>query len=237
MKPDVLVVWAKNNDFPLWRKQMTENMHRFNSLNVVFMEPNQGYDYSDFVRDEMQKIGARVMNSEPVGPGQDWRDVAIKTYLSLYPVDNWIWFTEQDFFFEPKFFEQVNFASKLAYVAAVYQDERMHPCSIFMHPKILKKLDLDFGIVPGKLDHFGKIQQQIEEKKITVVKLDESFYHFNGFSHNWKLIADGQRAVYHEDEFIAHLKLCFADEETTELHSEFVRVALKAIEEYDFRNK
>jgi len=237
IKPDLIAVWAKNNDFPMWRDFIDNNMARFRKVFVVIMEPNQGFDYSEFFTKELEAIGVTVLKSPLLKPGEDWRDVAIKEALK-HSKSSWIWFTEQDFFPKKGFFDEVGSFQKMGcQVVSAYQENRMHPCSIFIRREILDSLKkLDFGIVPDQLDHFGMIQKQLESRVIAIGKLNPKFYfHFNGFSHNWKLISLGGFAIYEEDKFISHLKKCL--KAPINIHPEFVKVAKKAINSYTDKSK
>jgi len=234
MKPDLITVWPKNSDFPLWRLFVEQNRNQFDSVFVVIMEPNQGFDYSEFFTGELNKIGVTVLTSPILKAGEDWRNIATNEALR-HSKSKWVWFTEQDFFPKGGFFEEVRkYQGMGCQVIAAYQGGRMHPCSIFMRREDLDTMVLDFGIVPDQLDHYGLIQKQIKEKKFIIGKSDQKFYHhFNGFSHNWKLVSLHQPAVYEEENFIKHLELCL--EAPVTLSPEFIKVAKKATKSYNNR--
>lgn len=232
MKLDVIVAWPKNNDYPLWRLFLSENKEVFNKVYVVFTEAPQGDDYSEFVTSELSKIdNVVVLNSPPLKPGQDWRDVAVKEAFKHSRAD-WVWFTEQDFEAKGGFFKEVEKMVNDGYqVMAAYQQTRIHPCSIFIKRDLLIKLTLDFGIVPNKLDHFGLIQKQIEEMGVDVGKINpNNYYHYNGLSHNFNLLNMDQEVVYEPVVFARYLAACL--EAPVVLHPKFTELAKKAISAY-----
>ena len=82
----------------------------------------------------------------------------------------------------------------------------MHPCCIFIKRKALNGLKHDFGIESGRLDHFGKIQEQIERLGLSVAVIPEHLYeHMNGLSHNFRLMSEGQTPNYQIDAFNDYL--------------------------------
>ena len=215
----------------MWRLFLEKNRNEFDAVIVAIMEPNHGYDYSEFIKAQLEKLDVTVVESPKLKAGEDWRDVAAKKALK-YSKAKWVWFTEQDFFPKSGFFDQVRkYQSTGCTVVAVYQQTRMHPCSIFIFREALDSLVVDFGIVPGESDHFGLIQKQINEKKLMTGMIRENLYtHLNGFSHNLRLIDNGERANYEEDLFMSHIRSCL--NAPVNLHPHFVEIGEKAIKEY-----
>ena len=230
-KPDLIVSWPKNCDYPLWRKFITDYRSKFSKVIVVFTEAPIGFDYSNFVTYELGAEDIIFKNSPTVRSGQDWRDVAVCYGLGFSQSD-WVFFTEQDFYPKSEFFDEVDeHCINGANVIAVYQGDRMHPCAMFMRFNDLANFYLDFGVKSGEYDHFGRIQKQIEEKGLVVGKISpQAYHHFNGLSHNWRLVSEGQKPNYKPDEFIQYLKDCW--DSGVVLHWEFKRVANKAILAY-----
>jgi len=208
MKPNIIVSYPKNCDYPLWRQYIKENRELFNKVIVVFT-PATGFDYSKFLVDELIHDDVKCLNS--ITPqGRDWRDQAVNQALDfLQPYSHeWVWFTEQDFIVKDGFWDFVeknsnNFRTE---AISVYQGDRMHPCSLFIKTTLLNKINTNFGIVEGKLDHFGLIQKHVE-KLTNVVKIPENlYYHYNGFSSNWSLLSNGQQPNYQPEEFKKYLQ-------------------------------
>lgn len=228
MKPDVIVSWPRNCDYPLWRLFIHENRREFGDVIVIFTETYHGPDFRDFVVNAMAADNVICRNSPTPQSGEDWRNVAVNFGLSFSHSDL-VWFTEQDFYVLGGFFDEVDlYLSEGAEAIGVYQGDRLHPCSIFITKDLLKRLVLDFGVEPNVGDHFWKIQAQlgIFEKKVWAIP--EKFYeHFNGLSHNWRLGFDGEIPNHKTEEFYKYLEQCL--EAPVDLSSEWVTIANKII--------
>ena len=228
MRPDIVVAWPDNCDYPLWRKEIHDNRGKFENVIVVFTRTNKGRNYSDFVRDQMLDDGVTMIDSPMVMPGQDWRNVAVNAGLK-HSRSEWIYFTEQDFYPTPLFYREMQKLAQDGFCCmAVYQGERMHPCAIVMDRPLLEMLDLNFGIVPGVSDHFSIIQNQIDRLDAPTAHFSEkNYYHYNGLSHNWALVCSGEPAVYHPQEFVDHLTACI--QSGVVIDPEWRRIAERAI--------
>lgn len=219
-KPDVIVSWPRNCDYPLWREMIKENRNRFNQIIVVITETNQGFDYSKFVEEELMGI-AYVIKSPPVMPGEDWRNVAVNFGLAISNSPS-ILFTEQDFY--PKqsmwdYLENNNLGG--VSVVAAFQEERLHPCFILITRELLETTRKDFGIIPNVADHFCKIQEDLKSENILRLSA-EDYEHLNGLSHNFTLITNGQMPNYQSERFLKYIQDCLMCGEN--LHEEFRRV-------------
>lgn len=236
MNIDVIVAWPRNCDYPLWRLFLKENHQRFNATYIIFTETNDDFDYRKFVSGQLTPLDkVWVMESPEIKAGEDWRNVAICRALR-FSRSPWVWFTEQDFEIKGNFFEEVEKKAREGFkIIGAYQDNRLHPCCIFMERDTLIKFTLDFGIVPNQLDHFGLIQQQIEERQLPVARIAEDLYfHYNGLSHNWILVSKGEQPNYQPAEFIAYLESCL--EAPVKLDPTFKEIAQKAISAYKAQN-
>ena len=155
MKPDVIVSWPDNCDYPLWRKFVRNNRDRFGGIIVVLTKTNSGVDYSQFVRSEMGKLKSTVCDSPEVKAGEDWRNVAVNHALTLSSSE-WVWFTEQDFYPNEKLWKEFEWVVDNGFViGSAYQGERMHPCCILAKRVLVSLTRRNFGIVPGKTDHLN----------------------------------------------------------------------------------
>lgn len=206
MRPDVLVTWPWNADYPLWRQFIHDNRSKFGQVIIVFMNPNHGDDYRDFVIQTMVHDNCLFLESPNYSADQDWRDVAVKEGLKHTTAD-WVWFTEQDFFPVDEFFwTDVGTKAEFNNIVAVGVGGRMHPCCILIKSMLLDYIDdLDFGILPGVLDHFGKFQL-VCGPWIHVEK--SSYKHYNGLTHNFSLVQRGEKPNYKADEFNSYLRQC-----------------------------
>lgn len=199
MKPDLIICWPRNCDYPLWRQFLRDNRGRFNVVIIVFTETHQGDDYRDEIRAAMSKDWVLFADCPPITAGQDWRNVAINHALLQSYNAEWIWFTEQDFIItDPDaFWDGVN-DSVLhgSEFIAVKEGDRIHPCSLFVRRDLLNKTNKDFGIIPDKGDHFKKFTDELMDKCNAHSELLMGYEHMAGLSHNLRLISDGQEPNY-----------------------------------------
>ncbi|MBU1110795.1 hypothetical protein KKB83_04210 [Patescibacteria group bacterium] len=220
--PDIVISWPRNCDYPMWRKFIRENRNRFKDVIIVITETNQGYDYSDFIKEEMGGY-CTVVKSPPVLSGQDWRNISTNFGLTLCSSE-WVWFTEQDFYPNEEFWEyisQITMDLNNVNVIGAYQGDRLHPCCIFAKRAVVDKTRRDFSITPGVADHFYKFQQDI--KNISVIRISAGLYeHLNGLSSNFSLIANGGVPNYEVDRFDKYIADSLNSKET--LHPNFIKV-------------
>jgi hypothetical protein len=197
---DVVTTWPKNCDYPQFRAMLARERHRFNEIIIAFMETNAGFDYSPFVRESLFTTRAHFIESHTPA-GDDWRNAAVnQSLLHSYNAPH-LWFTEQDFIPKPGFFEFVD-SHINADCVAVYQGDRMHPCSIFLSREALNKTHKDFSAKPPEYDHFGRIQIDLQRASIVPVVIPpELYFHYNGLSHNWRLACEGQPITYQPQAF------------------------------------
>jgi hypothetical protein len=210
-KPDIIVSWPKNCDYPLWREFIRKNRARFNLILIVFTEANQGVDYMPFVKKAMEQDYVHCIENSEVLSGQDWRDVAVKQALIHSFNAEWVWFTEQDFYIKtPHFWETIQeYADKGIRAIGAMDSQRLHPCSLFVRRDLLNWLVKNFGANPPYYDHFGYIQEQLEANKEDVGVIPSAEYlHMNGLSHNWRLMAEGGKPNYRPEQFNMWLLEC-----------------------------
>jgi len=214
-KPDIIVSWPTNNDYPIWRLMIRKERERFNQVFVVFTKTYSGDNYEEFVRESMADDKITFINSPPVTGDQDWRNVAVNAALKQSKAE-WVWFTEQDFWITYLvFWDEVEAMAEIKDVIGVNVSGRLHPCCIFAKREIIDRTTKNFGIVKDKLDHFGVFQQDL---KLAGAKThlmsdraeakDKSFFHFNGLSHNWNLLASGEVPNYETSKFLGYLETC-----------------------------
>lgn len=211
IKPDIIVSWPRNCDYPLWRQFIHDNRDRFNVVIVVFTETNQGEDYRAFIKEAMQKDWILFADA-PQSPGKDWRTLAVNHGLIQSYNAPWVWFTEQDFLPNAGFWEAVEQYESLGVKAiGVKQGDRLHPCCLFLHRDIINSIKLDFSAKPPEYDHFGFIQQQLDGKingsqmAMGLIGADK-WQHMNGLSHNMTLVYNGDMPNYMPDEFNEYLR-------------------------------
>jgi hypothetical protein len=152
--------------------------------------------------------------------GEDWRNVAIRDGLMHLYNAEWLWFTEQDFTPRDGFWDQVDKLSEHHDVIGIKQGDRLHPACLFIKREKLNTLRRDFAANPPYYDHFGAIQKQLDNYAV----IDPMYWHhYNGLSHNWRLISDWQKIVYEPEAFKTYLRDCIKCK--VEIAGEFVKVA------------
>jgi hypothetical protein len=209
MKPDLIVAWPENNDYPVWREMLRANRHRFNKVFIPFTASNSNMDYKTFVVKAMEDDGVTFIMPTPIPKNGDWRHEAV-TQAMIVSDTEWVFFTEQDFFFKDNFWDELQKMDWDNLEAIVVNDNgRFHPCGWFMKKEALEKTRKQFGIIPDKLDHFGQIQKDIERYGLIYSVINpKTYHHMNGLSHNFRLITEGGKPVNEPDVFNLYMKRC-----------------------------
>jgi hypothetical protein len=178
-----------------------------------------------FIKEAMHDDYVHFIEPMPIPAGEDWRNVIINNCLLHSYNAEWIWFTEQDFIVtDPRFFNIVDgYAARNFDVIAAYQQDRMHPCSIFVRREALNKTKKNFGIVPDVSDHFSIFQADIENLGLQTAPLTDFYEHLNGLSHNMSLLYQNQLPNYQPERFCAYLMECL--DVKVPLHPDFVSMA------------
>ena len=206
--PDIIVSWPVHLDYPLWRQFIHDNRSRFENVIVVFTQMNAGRDYRPWLKEQLSKEGIICMDNNVIEANQDWRDVAINKGLGESHT-KWIFFTEQDFFPQEGFWDVVDTLSKSTDVVGYFQEGRLHPCCIFIKRKLLNTTSRYFGVVKDKLDHFGQIQKELDEKNIPIGIISPYYgYHLNGLSQNMFLLQIGEKPNYEPEKFKEYCQKC-----------------------------
>lgn len=211
IKPDLLCVWPTHLDYPLYRKFLHDNRDRFAKVIVVFTQMNTGKDYSEWVRQELNKDGIISTYNDEVLSG-DWRNVAVRKGLS-YSDAEWVFFTEEDFLPGPNFWSEFDLVmqTKSIDVMGAYQDMRLHPCCIFIKREVLDKTSKDFSAHPPEHDHFGQIQKDLMnfDPPLTAFTINPKLYtHMNGLSQNLYLLMVGEQPNYEPEKFRKYCQKC-----------------------------
>jgi hypothetical protein len=219
VKPDVIVCWPRNCDYPLWRQFIADERDRFARVLVVFTE-HDGPDYTGFVTDAMGP-GIECFWSPPRG-NRDWRDVAVNAALDRSDAE-WVWFTEQDFLITQPgaFFWRVNFLGQFAHVDAMGWREipRWHPSCLFVRRSAIEQTDRYFG--PEPIDHFFGFGAQLAPYDLVQRGgLGGAFEHLQGVSQNdWLRHEAGTLdtpGIFNRERFAQYLADCL--EVTVPLH-------------------
>ena len=205
VKPDVIVSWPANCDYPLWRQFIRDERQRFGQVIVAFTR-HDGLDMTDFVAAAMADEHPVLLDRRYVDAG-DWRNDAVNAALAVSDAE-WVWFTEQDFFItRPKAF-WANVEDWEAGVDAIGIEEpggrRLHPACLFVRRSAVNATARYFGTVP--VDHFGAFTDELK----TIYVLPAFLYeHLQGLSQNHWLIDSGQEAGrFKMDRFDQYLRDC-----------------------------
>jgi hypothetical protein len=221
---DIIVTWPDNCDYPLWRRFIAMNRKEFKDVIIVLMKTNNGFDYSDFIKEQMKDC--TVVKSPKIEYMQDWRNVAVNYALQLSKAQR-VWFTEQDFIIHEGFWNEVNKQIlEGCQVISVYDQYRMHPCCIFAEKRIIMQTRKDFSIVPDTSDHFALFQEDIDEMfyndQIIIGTVDCHFEHLNGLSSNFVQIANGGLPNYQPKRFKEYIQDSLKSGMV--MHQEYIKV-------------
>lgn len=231
-KPDVIISWPDNNDYPLWRKFIKENRETFDKVIIVFTKTHSEVNYKEFVTDHTQDC--TLLECPSLISGEDWRSVAVNYGLS-FSSSEWVWFTEQDFYITDElFWEDVNqvIRENMSDFIGVLEGQRIHPCSMFVKRSVIDRTSKFFGIVPDKSDHFFVFTQEVRKLLPALAFVDRKYWkHYNGLSHNFSLISRGERPVYQPIEFYDYLSQCLHSDVgvSVGLSLDFVHTAMAAL--------
>ena len=205
MIPDVIVSWPWTCDYPLWRKFIADNRHRFAKVLVAFTTNTDGpTDYRQFVREQIGDIAEYF----DVPTDGEWRDRAVNAALDRSTAE-WVWFTEQDFLIRDEtFWEYLRPTWSEAIVGWLDETPRLHPSCLLVHRHLIDQTSRHFG--PGSIDHFARFGQELQGT-IYLIPDDGTWEHLQGLSQNHYLIDTGQRnGLFNLPRFHRYLADCLA---------------------------
>jgi len=130
---DIVTVWPRGIDYPLYRQFIKQNRSQFNKVIIVFTESWNGNDFRDWIKKDMSDC---VFMDSPNEAG-DWRNIATNTALTVSDSSD-ILFLEQDFMIlNPSEFFRI---MKNGYFQMVCYREgaRLHPAMIRVQSAIVK---------------------------------------------------------------------------------------------------
>jgi len=209
VKPDIIMCYPNNCDFPLWRTSLGLNRDRYNEVIIAITETNSPQNYTEHIKQSLSHLHVQFVIPPPTLPGEDWRNVATNMCLLHSYNAEWILFTEQDFIITdyPAFFEEIEEAATYGYkVMGYYEGTRLHPCFILIHRSELAPLKKVFSIIPNAHDHFYQIQKQLDDKITPIYKVANNCYHLNGLSSNMSLVERGGQPNYKPQEFYDYIQ-------------------------------
>lgn len=220
IKPDLIVCHPQHLDYPLFRQQIRDNRDRFKKVIVVFTNHNVGRDYRSFVREAMKQDDIDFIDNRAVGGEQDWRNIATNLALSKSN-SKWVFFTEQDFFWEDGFWDQVYLNSKSVNYMSVLVQGRVHPCCIIITRSAINKTSKDFSVTKDVSDHFGKIQRDLEGKPCFSIPAN-LWLHLGGLSQNMHILMNGGTVEYMPEAFMEYVNKCLYV--SVPMHEDFINL-------------
>lgn len=187
LRPNLYVIYPVHIDYPLFRHNLNKFKSFFSHIFVGLTNLNQENNYRTFIINRLPF--ATIV--KPSNKELDWRNDITRPMLTLYPINEYCVFWEQDFlikshrFFERLFEKDHNF---------VYYKEggRIHPAFCLVKREILDKTSKDFSAYPDEgMDHFGKFFNEVQaiDKGENLVDLGfrdkDDFYHVAGVTQNY----------------------------------------------------
>lgn len=206
MKPDVIVAWPSNCDYPLWRQFIRDERDRFGEVIVAFTE-HDGPEMQPFVESVLRDV--RFLDIRPpcvIHP--DWRDEAVNRALDA-STSEWVWFTEQDFFItDPDVFWPQVSEEGVGTGWHENSEKRWHPSCLFARRDAVDHTSLVFAPEPAYGDHFARFSAELEDQG-PIRELTGGFEHLQGLSQNHYLIDSGiVEGRFHEDRLRRYFEDC-----------------------------
>jgi hypothetical protein len=209
VKPDVIVCWPRNCDYPLWRAFIRTERERFGRVFVAFTE-HDGRDYSGWIADHFGEATCFWAGSGT----RDWRDHAVNAVLDQSTAE-WVWFTEQDFLIGDRgFWDGVEWASGRADAMGWRADNRWHPSCLFARREAIERTSRYFG--PDPVDHFYRFDAELGPilDLVDIAGVGGTFEHLQGLSQNHYLLETtgslNTPGIFRPRRFARYLQACLA---------------------------
>lgn len=187
-KPDVLVVWPKDTDYPLFRYSLEKYREYFDQVYIAISDNGTPEDYTHFLTNNIKDAHFKFIPRAEAG--QDWRSVAVNTMLEKSTADR-VLFIEQDFLIkDERFFEVLLNVNEYD---ALYYDEqgRMHPALALVPRHLIERTSKDFSARPPAYDHFGLFFKELihlcnaTDLETVGLHKGQDFYHLAGLTQNY----------------------------------------------------
>jgi molybdopterin-guanine dinucleotide biosynthesis protein A len=184
---DVITVWPRAYDYPIYRNQIIKNRDLFNKIIISFTHNDVNRDYRDFLKKVHPDFTYVDANNN-----DDWYDKAINKALDASQSE-WVLFLEQDFFFTRTLLEKVIRYSKIYDFICHQQGKRKHLAFFLVKRSLIEKTIKYFGLTQ-ELDCFDLFTREItvlaKENYLTLDRIGNcgiDFFHMNGLTHNYYL--------------------------------------------------
>lgn len=213
IKPDLLCVLPNHIIYPLFNKFIHQNGDKFHKIILVITDMNTHLpNYQQFLVDQLRDDKITIIRSNPIEAHVDWRQQAIKQALTV-STGAWIYFCEPDFTPLNGFWKEVYGLAERVDAFGYFQDQRLHPCCIFIKRELLNKTSQDFSAYPETYgDHFGKFQHELEKRISLGVIHHWLGEHMNGLSQNIYMLQTGEIPNYNPPRFKKYCEACLASE-------------------------
>lgn len=205
-KPDLITVWPKSVDYPLFRYNLARYREYFDQVLIAISDNGLTEDYTNFLTNNIKDAHFKFI---PRAAGdQDWRNVAVNTMLEKSQADR-VLFIEQDFLIrDERFFEVLLNVNE--YDALYYdEDGRMHPALALVPRHIIDRTSKDFSARPPAYDHFGlffkEMIQLCNATDLETVGLHdkEDYLHLSGLTQNYFA-----KPFHKPNQFLSYNRLC-----------------------------
>ena len=159
-RPDLIVVWPKSVDYPLFRYNLKRFRNYFDQVLIAISDNGTLEDYTNFFTNNI--TGAHFKSILRAGGDQDWRNIAVNSMLEKSTSDR-VLFIEQDFLIrDERFFEVLLNVNEYDFI---YYDEggRQHPACALVPRYLIDKTSRDFSARPPAYDHFGLFFRELNQ--------------------------------------------------------------------------
>ena len=234
-RPDLIVVWPKNLDYPPFRMFVRYYRELFGKVIVVWTDAPSLWDFTKEVESHMDSDGVVFMYSY-TKPGEDWRNQAINMGLNVSNSD-WVLFMEQDFFIRGgKDLEEIWNSRDNFELIGFKEGDRLHPAFLLTTKRLINKTSKDFSARPDEgYDHFGKFTSELKTKPVLLDDLgiikDEGYTHMNGLSHNFSLcMTSNTQYIYRKKDFEDYLNKSELNIEVSPKYKDLLALCHKELE-------
>lgn len=208
MKPDLITVWPRAFDYPLFRELIVKNRDLFNKVIIVFTHNSVVRDYREFLK--ITHPDWTFCDTEQYISQPNWYTHAILEGLkesdkdkAWIREDDWVLFMEQDFIFNEgflkRFLEQVKFLS----FGGLSEPGRLYHFGCFAVKRRLientVKFFESFEVLNYKFDCFDFFILELTRLSNQHKSLDEmgfirgdDYDHLSGLTHNYHLLDIGK---------------------------------------------
>jgi molybdopterin-guanine dinucleotide biosynthesis protein A len=209
VKPDVLIVWPSQFDYPLARWQVGEYRKLFGKVIISTYKKGE-IDFRPFLKQTMN-WATHVDNGED---GPDWRERCTMAALRQSESE-WVLFLEQDFMWKDEHYLETVFQQTTTHdVIGIKDGNRLHPCFLLVRKTALEKTSLDFAYQGENKDHFQKVtaelmaQNEVADLREMGLMDGVDWYHFSSMTWNLGRITSGDVKEFHEPaEFLVYNEL------------------------------